>query len=101
MGLNHRWYCCCILAVGAGSVISTSVAVAIAGDIVLSLEKCSDFVTELDNLINVAQIFAALVIETKASGVLEGVWDDSSRHFPDQEFADFFDKKVEIFIDLE
>ena len=80
---------------------STSVAAAIAGDIVLSLEKGSDFATELDSLVGVVQIFAALVIETKAGGMLEAIWDDSLCHFPDREFADFFAKKVEIFIDLE
>ena len=67
----------------------------------LSLEKGRDFSTELNNFVGFVQIFAALVIETKASCVLESVWDDLSCHFPDREFADFFAEEFEIFVDLE
>jgi hypothetical protein len=73
----------------------------IVGDIVLLLERGSDFATELDNLVGVAQIFAALVIEMKAGCVLEGIWDDLSCHLPDREFADFFAEEFQMFVDLE
>jgi hypothetical protein len=68
---------------------------------VLSLENGGDFATQLDNLVGIAQIFAALVIEAKAGCVLEGVWDDSSYHFPDREYADFLAEEFKVFVDLE
>ena len=67
----------------------------------LLLEKSSDFATELDDFVDIVQILAALVIKTKAGGVLESVWDDSSRHLLNREFADFFTEEFEIFINLE
>ena len=81
--------------------MSTSAAGSIAGDIVLTLEKGRDFVTELNDFIRIAQIFATLVVKTKAGSVLEMVWDDSLCHLSIGELPDFFAKKLKIFIDFE
>ena len=67
----------------------------------LLLEKSHDFATELDDFIGVAQIFAALVVKTKAGGILEAIWDVSSCLLQNRELSDFFAKELEVFVDLE
>lgn len=86
--------------VGTSLVGSASVVATIVEDIMFLLEKSSDFAAELDDFFGVTQIFAALVVETKAGSVLEGVGDDSSCHLPNQESTNFLAEKIEISINL-
>jgi hypothetical protein len=67
---------------------------------VLPLEKSHDFATELNDFVRVAKIFAALVIKTKAGGILEGIWDDSLHHLPNRELSDFFAEEFKVLLIL-